>query len=288
MDRIATSQFYSRSMTQMTGLNVTADRLQTQIATGKQLTAASQDAAGWSRLATLKRDAADDDAVKGNIDLASGILAQADSVLDSVTQQVQRAQELALTAANGMTGAEERAIIADQIDVIKADLAALANQTDVRGVAMFGGGVQAPFATAADGSITYVGGTAPGAIPVANGAQVQVTEDGTRLAEMFTALEALSLAVRNGDAIADATPAVDAALDGVTSMRSSIGARAMRLDMEMERLDEVALGREEARSAIEDTDVSAAITELQKTLTILSATQSSFSRLSALSLFDQL
>ena len=46
--------------------------------------------------------------------------------------------------------------------------------------------------------------------------------------------------------------------------------------------------REITRQSIEDVDVTQAITDLQKTMTILSAAQSSFSKLSSLSLFNYL
>lgn len=288
MDRISTSQFYSRSLTHMSGLNVQADKLQTQISTKTKLSVASDDAAGFTRLASLKRGAATDKAAGTNIDIAQGILAQSESALGSITDQLQRAQELAIQANGGTLSADQRAIIASQLDGIIEDVAALANQKDVRGVAIFGGGGDAAFAKAADGTIGYVGGTLAGTIPTGNDTSVQVTEDGTAMQAMFDTLAALSAAVKSGDGIGAANDQLTAALDTVSGMRSSVGARGMRLDMEMERLDDVSVGREEARSAIEDTDITAAITELQKTLTILSATQASFTKLSSLSLFDQL
>lgn len=288
MNRVSTSQFYARSLTQMTGLNVQADKLQTQISTTKKLDVASDDAAGFTRLAGLKRDASADKAVKGNLDLAAGILAQSDTALGSITDQLQRAKELAVQANSGTLTAGQRATIAVQLDGILQDVAGIANQTDARGVPIFGGGGDAAFVTGADGRVSYVGGARPGTIPTGNDGAVQVTEDGTPLQAMFDKLAALSAAVKSGQGIGEAGDQVSTAIDNVSAMRGSIGARAMRLDMEMERLDEVGLGREEARSAIEDTDVTAAITELQKTLTILSATQASFSKLTSLSLFDQL
>lgn len=288
MDRIATSQFYTRSLTQMSGLNVKADKLQTQISTTKKLDLASDDAGGFARLATLKRAAAADETYSANLDLAAGILAQADSALGGITDQLQRAKELAVQANSGTLTTEQRAIIAEQLDGIVKDVTALANQTDARGVAIFGGGGDGAFAIGADGRVAYVGGTTPGSVPTGEGASVQVTEDGSRLAPVIAALEALAAATRAGEGVGEAGDAIGGAIDTVSSMRGSIGARAMRLDMEMERLDEVSVDREEARSAIEDTDLSAAITELQKTLTILSATQASFTKLTSLSLFDQL
>ena len=53
-------------------------------------------------------------------------------------------------------------------------------------------------------------------------------------------------------------------------------------------MTDAATTRETERSGLEDTDVTAAITELQKTMTVLQATQASFSKLSSLSLFDYL
>ncbi|WP_374137885.1 flagellin, partial [Sphingomonas sp.] len=61
-----------------------------------------------------------------------------------------------------------------------------------------------------------------------------------------------------------------------------------RLDLETARLESTALTREAERSGIEDTDLTTAIIELQKTTTILQATQASLGRLSSLSLFDYL
>ena len=46
--------------------------------------------------------------------------------------------------------------------------------------------------------------------------------------------------------------------------------------------------RTELRSSLEDVDVTQAYTELSKTMTILTATQTSFSKLSQLSLFNYL
>lgn len=287
MTRIATSQLFNRSTAQMSSLNVEANRLQGQIASGKKLTAPSQDAAGWSQLATIKRSAADDKAAAANIDLASSILGQSDDALDGMAKQLQRAQELAIQANSGTLNADQRAHIATQLDGITEDLMRYANQKDVRGVPMFGGGADIAFATGPDG-VTYVGGTAPQSIPAGVGNEVQVTEDGTRLAQMFATMATLSEAVRSGEGIGEAADGLTVALDTVSSVRGSVGARMMRLDMEMERMDDVALHREEARTAIEDTDISATITELQKTLTILSATQASFTKLSNLSLFDQI
>ena len=108
----------------------------------------------------------------------------------------------------------------------------------------------------------------------------------------FAMIATYSAALRSGADVqapsATALSEVNSALDQVSAARSMVGARAYRLDPERDQVEANGLVREELRSALEDTDVSAAITELQKTLTILQATQSSFARLSDLSLFNYL
>ncbi|MEN2749408.1 flagellar hook-associated protein FlgL [Sphingomonas sp. T9W2] len=81
---------------------------------------------------------------------------------------------------------------------------------------------------------------------------------------------------------------LDTAEAQVTSARAANGARAARLEIESSQLDNIGIDREEARSALEDTDISTTMVEFQKTLTILSATQASISKLAGMSLFNYL
>lgn len=81
---------------------------------------------------------------------------------------------------------------------------------------------------------------------------------------------------------------LDTAEAQVTSARAANGARAARLEIESSQLENIGIDREEARSALEDTDISTTMVEFQKTLTILSATQASISKLAGMSLFNYL
>ena len=81
---------------------------------------------------------------------------------------------------------------------------------------------------------------------------------------------------------------IQSSVASVASARASLGARSARLDVESQRLTDVGEARESQRAAIEDTDIAGATIALQRTLTVLQATQASFSKLSGLSLFDYL
>lgn len=295
---ISTSQFYDRANSAMAGLSTKADALQTQVATGKRLVAPSSDSVAYQRLRGLARDAADDVAYTANLQLASESLRQADTALDSVTDQLQRAGVLAIQARSGTQTASSRAAIAAEIDAIVDGLATLANSKDARGQYVFGGADGGAAAIRRPDGSYALATTTIGPIPTGPGGQtVQTGEAAARVFQVgstdaFQVLQALSAELKAGGtdsaALGSAITDITAAGAQASMVQASLGARAARVDLEQTRLVDVGVDREEARSALEDTDITAAVIELQKTMTILSATQASFSKLQGLSLFSYL
>jgi flagellar hook-associated protein 3 FlgL len=301
--QISTSQLYDRSTSLMAKLSQKADRLQTQISTETKILAPSDDALGYRRLETLKVGKADDAAYSSNIGLAQSLLEQSDTTLASVETQLQRAQELAIQAGSGTLSNENRKVLAGQVRALISDMVGLANTKDVRGQPLFGAATgDSAVSVASDGTVSFVGTGEPSAIPIGDGNTVQATDSAARIfggiptsgggtTDVFAMLGAFADSLEGGSNPAATTAATDglkAALSQVTQARGSVGARGARMDLEASRLKDVGATREIARSAIEDTDITAAITELQKTMTVLSATQASFSKLSSLSLFNYL
>lgn len=296
--RIATSQLYNRPASLMTQLTAEADRIQTQIATGKRIQAASDDPAAFLRLAGMQQQTADDGAWAANIGMAQGLLAQTDTTLDSVESQLQRALELATQAANGTLSDANRDAIAEELSAIRDALFGLSNTRDVRGQPLFGGATgDVAYVQAADGTISFAGTDEPSAIPIGEGTSIQGTVTGMRAfasgsSDMFAVLADFTAALEAGGDVKAAADAamtgLNGALESVNLARASAGARAARLDLDAERLVDAGEARESARTALEDTDITTAVTQLQKTLTILQATQASFTKLTSLSLFDYL
>ena len=100
-------------------------------------------------------------------------------------------------------------------------------------------------------------------------------------------IAALAAALQAGDATPDtANTALDdlkAATDQVATVQASVGARGRaRRSARRRPQDRCDRPRGDARKRSTATDDTAAITELQKTMTILSATQASFAKLSQL------
>lgn len=297
--QISTSQFYDQSSSLMQQLTARADTLNTQISTGKKLQAPSDDAVAYRQLATIKRATADDTAYGANIGIAQSLLQQSDTTLSAVESQLQRAAELAVQANSAILSTSDKTAISTELRGIRDTLVGLANTKDARGQPLFAAASGDSGVTqAANGSVTFTGSGDPPSIPIGANSEVQPTVAASRVfggittssgaTDTFAMLSNLADAIDAGTSTANASTDVQAALTQVTSVHGSVGARAARVDIEATSAKNAGDAREVDRSALEDTDVTAAITDLQKTMTILQATQASFTKLSSLSLFDYL
>jgi flagellar hook-associated protein 3 FlgL len=295
--QISTNQFYTSNQRNLHALTAAADILQTQISTGKKLNAPSDDAVGYRRLQGLIRDGSNDTAYTGNITIVQSALSQADTTLKSMTDDIQRAKELAVKANSGTLSPSDRSIIADELDSIVKGLTDLANAKDSRGASIFASGDDPAVVANGNGTFTFAT-SGPTTIPIGDSSSAAPGEAASRLfvdsggGNILSDISALSTALRGtGDvsAIAGATgDKLTASNNQVAGVQGSLGARAQRVDIESSRMTDIATDREVTRQSIEDTDVTQAITDLQKTMTILSATQASFTKLAGLSLFNYL
>lgn len=295
--KVATSSFYDRNATALQMLQSQADTLNTQISSGKKLAAASDNPVAYQTLRGIATDTANDTAYSGNLTLAGSLLTQTDSTLGSITTQLQQASSLVVQARNGTQTADTRKIIGQQLAAIADSIAAIANGKDARGQPIFGdanGG--AAVTKNADGSYSYAT-TTGSAIPVADGQSVQTGDSASRVLtfggkDTLTVLSTLAASLQAGTAsdsdMGGAITDLQSAGTQVTDVQASVGARGAHVELMQSMLTTASTNREALRSGLEDTDVTAAITQLQKTMTILSATQASFTKLSSLSLFDYL
>lgn len=301
--QISTNQFYNSSNAMMSSLTEQADKLQTQISTTKRLQAPSDDVVAYQQLQSISRATANDAAYKTNMGTAQSLLDQSDSTLSSITSQIQRAQELTVEANNEALSDSDRQAISTELKSITQSLAQLANTQDSRGQALFGGTQGGnPVTINADGTVTINDTGQPAAIPIGDNQTMVPTETAQSVfggvqtssgtTDLFSILTNLTTALDAGGsptaAASAAGDALKASLNQVSDNQASIGARSARLTLVTNAMTDMAATRETQRSSLEDTDVTQAITDLQKTMTVLQATQASFTKLTSLSLFDYL
>lgn len=303
---IGTAYFFDSRSRQMNNLSTQTAKLQEQISTGKRILAPSDDPIVSARLTRMGTTNANQTQFASNVTLAQSLLAASDTALGSISDQLQRAQELMIRAGSDTLNDDNRAAISAELKAILDDVYSLSNTQDSRGQPLFGGSAaDKAFSRAADGTISFIGtGEAP-AIPIGEGVNIQPTDSGARIfggikvgagvKDVFQVLGDLANALAPGGSNDPAArrQALDAAAEGLagasdrmTTARASIGARGARLDIEAERLAAANNDYKIERASLEGVDIQSAVIEMQKMMLTLQATQSSFSKLSSLSLFD--
>ncbi|GAM01130.1 MULTISPECIES: flagellin [Sphingomonas] len=295
--QISTSVFYDTASRRMTELTGKANALQVQISTGKKLINPSDDAAAAAQVAEFDRRDADDAVYKTNLTLAGSLLQQADTTLGQIGNQVQKALELTTQAANGTLNAANRSSVGDQIASIRDALLGLANSKDSRGLPLFGAAAGTDAVTMVNGRYAYSQANVSD-IPIADGQSVDVSVGADRVFkagandDTLNVLNTLVTALKSGgDAsatIKDAMDKLKAANDNVATVQASVGAREARVELQQGLQRAASTDRAQLRSSIEDADPVTTITQLQQTMTVLQATQASFTKLTSLSLFDYL
>ncbi|WP_322964680.1 flagellar hook-associated protein FlgL [Sphingomonas fuzhouensis] len=296
--QISTNVFYDMAARRMTSLTGKANTLQVELSTGKKLQSPSDDAAASAQIAEFDRRDANDAVYKTNLTLARSLLQQSDTALGQLGNQVQKALELATQAANGTLNAANRASIGDQIASIRDAMMGLANSKDARGQPLFGATAQNAVQVDGNGNYSYSSANSS-EIPIADGQSVSVSVGADQVfkaggSDTFTVLNNLVTALKSGtgstltSTIQDAMTKLSASNDNIASVQASVGARQARVELQQGLQQQASTDRATLRSSLEDADATTTITQLQQTMTVLQATQASFTKLSSLSLFDYL
>ena len=286
----------------LSGLRNRADSLQSAIASGERLNRSSDDPVAASRLRMLGRAEA---AAKVDFAIAartSANLMLTDSALQSFADSTIRVKQLQIQAANDTMTSDQRRGIATELDQIFHEMVRLSNTRDSSGHALFGG--EAPgeaYALDVAGLPVYVGSASASEQPLGDGQSVTRGVTGPEFLDypFGGSSTNLLMVVRNlADALAggtdpaqaarDSMGAVDAGMESITTRQTIVGARMNWIDLNVDRSTQMGELRAEEQAQVGGTDLAEALSKLQQTMTVLEASQASFARLSALSLFDVL
>ena len=265
---------------------------QDRLATGKRMRRPSDDPIGMNRALELRaslrareqegRNAADG---KMWMDLA-------DSKLQDVVSQLQRARELAVRGAT-YTGQQERDAIAQEIGQLREDIVALANGTH-QGRGLFSGFSSGDAVEKVAGTWTYVGdnGEINRRVSENEVVTINITADVafgfTAGKDVFTVLDELEAALYAADtpAIETALADVDNSLQTVLGGLGIIGARANQVETAMARNADDMITLTQQLSSLEDVDIAEAVMDLQLQQTAYEAALAAFAQSSQSSLVD--
>lgn len=265
---------------------------QDKLASGKRLRRPSDDPIGMNRALELRaslrareqegRNAADG---KMWMDLA-------DSKLQDVVAQLQRARELAVRGATYM-GTQEREAIAQEIGQLRDDIVGLANATH-QGRGLFSGFSAGDAVEKVAGTWTYVGdgGQINRRVSENEVVTINVTADVafgfTAGTDVFTVLDNLETALYADDTagIETALANVDDGLQTVLGGLGIIGARANQVETAMARNADDMITITQQLSSLEDVDIAEAVMDLQLQQTAYEAALAAFAQSSQSSLVD--
>ena len=241
---------------------------QEAVTTGKRINRLSDDPMGAVRVLGLKNFEASLTQFNKNVNTALPVLEQTDSVLDSVTQLIVRAKELAIAMANDSNSAKERVQTSKEIHEVFNEILSLSN-TRVENRYIFAGFANGspPFAFVG-GGVLYNGDS--GVISVSTSATGTVALNvpgdqvfqglglggGDDIFDMLLDLETALLNddVNGSDGIRTQIGRLDVAIDQLLGFRAEFGARVNHAQAAKAAVDVIKTQTIEQRSQIEDAD----------------------------------
>jgi flagellar hook-associated protein 3 FlgL len=270
------------------------EQLQGQLTSGSRLTRPSDDPIGVARALGFQEALTQTDQYLANIDQASGWLNTTDNALDSLTNVLQRARELAVQASSDTTSADDRIAINSEVKQLQEHVLNLA-QAKYGASYLFSG-----TATDKPGYIKAQGSAAAGAWEgnpnkivreISPGVTMDVNTDAQAVFDpVFAALDGLQngLAANSASTVQASMDAFDSALTSVLTVRSQIGAKVNRLEFLGQRLNDVKVNTASLLSNVKDVDMAQAITSFSMAQSVYQASLKAGAQAMQPSLLDYL
>lgn len=299
----STSAFYERSSLGITDLRRRAEDLQSQIGSQQKLARSSDNPVVASRLRALARSDSLAQIDTTNANRASADLNLTDQALSSFTGYLQRVQEIAVASGNGTLTANQRSAYGTELEGIHASMVALANSRDSAGHSLFGGEMAGqPYSLDGTGNAVYSGTASAGEIALGEGQTVSRGLTGPEFlnftaagspTDLMAVVKGLGDALQGGvtDPAAYARGSLTAlttGLDKITTAQTVVGSRLSWIDLTTEHRTNLGELRSAEETNIGATDIPGTMVQLTQTMTVLEASQASFTKLASLSLFNML
>jgi len=270
-----------------------------RLSTAKRLNEASDDPVGAALAVSLRATLTALEAYQKAQERAQDLLGATGSALDQIRETLIKAKELALQGTNGFLRAEDRRILADQVNQLVEELLTLA-QTRFADRFLFGG-VQMtspPLLATRDAQGQVITVTAnPGigeavTFEVSEGVTLQVNAPGDQVfqqpVDLFQVLIGLRerLAANDPEGIAGTLDDLEAGLNQVLAVAGEVGARMGRVEALRTTLDQDLLRVRTLLSRTEDADLAQLFVELAKREQVYQASLAAGARLIQPSLLD--
>ncbi len=261
-----TQSMITRSLLQsINQLRESMDTIQSSIATGRQITKASDDPQGYLQGTRFKLAISRNEQYLKNIDSAKSWINETLTALDDLHMFVMDAKEIAIQGAD-ISSSGIRSSLATNVDKIIDDVVATSNKSYLDRNLFAGTKTQGVTPFEYDGTtVSYNGNSSTLTRQIGESLNVEINVTGTQLNStgMFDALIDLRDALQNNDtdAIQTALNDLGDAADDLSALSTALGSITNQLDLSQQHLEAANVNLEGYLSKIEDTDVAEAITQ---------------------------
>jgi flagellar hook-associated protein 3 FlgL len=303
--KISTSYLFDRSMAQMSSVQNELANTQSQIAAAKQVLNPSDAPDQAAAIQRLKTVMAKQDSFSKTLTTVKDRLQGEDSTLSSMSDLLIRAKEISVSAANDTMSPANRQALGVELQGLRDQMLSLANAQDSNGNYLFSGSRlnQPAYVQNSAGQVSYEGDQTRMHLQVGDQRSVALNRSGTEAfvsvkrtdakgvqtnREFFGAIDDLITGMNKTDttAIQRGIGEMDTLLHGVGMAQASVGTDMNVVDQQSQVIDDTKLTLKTTLSNIEDLDMAAAITKMNKQMLSLQASQSSFAKISQLNLFN--
>jgi flagellar hook-associated protein 3 FlgL len=269
---------------------------QEQIASGRKINRASDDPVGITYALRYRSELSMNDQYQRNITTATSAVENVDTVLNQITELLQRAKELAVRGVSDSSSKEAREAIGKEMNGIFEQAVTLGND-QINGKYTFNG--QMTMTTPYDVATAGTTDTDDASIllPLAPGVDIPSNISGnsvfgasTETDNMFSTFKLLrdAMYANDGATAGTAMGLLDTRLNKFLGVRAEVGARANRIEMLDSRNKDLDLSLNSLSGKTEDADVAQAIMNLQRDENVYQASLSVGSKIIQPSLVDYL
>ncbi len=304
--KVSTTQVFDRAIAQMSSQQGKVAEMQAKLATGKQLIKPSDNPEQNGLIQRLNSAVERQESYEKNLGTLNNRLVAEEVSLRSAENILQRIRELAVQAANGSLTAADREIVAVEVKTLREEFVSLANTKDVSGNYVFSGSKvkTPPFSENEEGVLTYQGDSNVISLSVSEQRQlamnkpgndvftsvVRSTDAGPQKVGFFAVIDDFSAALEDNDVtnIHRGLAEVGHISEALSLSLADVGSRMTVAESQGDLLADTKARYDALLSDTQDLDYSTAVTKLSAELLSLEAAQSSFVKISQLSLFNYL
>jgi flagellar hook-associated protein 3 FlgL len=303
--KISTPLYFERSTQMLSDVQGKLSKTQEQLSTGKEIVRPS-DAPDKAALVTrLDTQIARQQGYLDTLKSVNVRLTAEETALKNTSDVLFRIKELTMQGANGTLSAQDRQSVALEMRTLREQILSLANSQDANGNYLFSGSraSQPAFEKDDTGQIRYLGDHARMKVNVGDNRRMNLNMPGSDTfvrvvrtndkgenvgVDFFQVLADAATAIESGDntTVQRGVAEIDALQNGISEGLGQVGADLTVVDMQTSVLDQMLLQFKTTRSDVEDLDYTEAITRLNRDQIALEAAQSSFAKISQLSLFQ--